>query len=448
MPLITKLHKKIIGSGAGPVLVKAATGSAGLRIAGMGLGFLVGVQLARGLGADGYGVYGIAMSLIALLMVPTEFGLPQLVVRETAANATKGNWGKISGLLGWSVRVSVLSWLTVGLFVLVTLALSEQYIGRDLSAALLVGLALIPLVAIGKTQGAALRGLSHIIKGQVPDVLLRPGIQSVLLFAVAALAIPLTPAMAMALGVISAGIALTAAVVMLRRAFPLGVLRASPETDAKGWRSACVPMAMTEAMRILQGHLATILLGVIASASAAGIFKVATAVSIIIALPTGVLISVISPSVSSLFVSGDMARLQKLLTWSSFGMTFGAFVLSLPFLVAAPVLIELVFGGDFVGAAVPMQILCAGAILTATAGTAGTLLNMTGNERRVRRASFEALVVLAVIMPPLIFWSGASGAAVATVITSLGWRLRMVRDCRRLLGLEPGLLSLFNRRGA
>lgn len=62
--MIQCVRRYLAQDGLGPLLVKAFLGSAGLRIAGMGFGFLVGVQLARGLGADGYGVYGLAMSIV------------------------------------------------------------------------------------------------------------------------------------------------------------------------------------------------------------------------------------------------------------------------------------------------------------------------------------------------------------------------------------------------
>lgn len=136
-----RIRSLLAGRGLGAVLVKAATGSAGLRMVGMGFGFLVGIQLARALGTEGYGIYGLAMSVIALLMVPTEFGLPQLVVRETAANVTRGEWGKIRGLLAWSQRVSLFGWLIVSALVATAVALGSGWIGRELSSALLVGLA-------------------------------------------------------------------------------------------------------------------------------------------------------------------------------------------------------------------------------------------------------------------------------------------------------------------
>ena len=44
--MIARLRSYLAGSGLGPTLVKALTGNAGLRIAGMGFGFfLAGVQV-------------------------------------------------------------------------------------------------------------------------------------------------------------------------------------------------------------------------------------------------------------------------------------------------------------------------------------------------------------------------------------------------------------------
>src|SRR5690606_12554072 len=179
-----------------------------------------------------------------------EFGLPQLVVRETAANVIKRDWGKIRGILAWSQRVSLLAWLVVSALVATAVSLGSSWIDRDLSSALLVGLATIPLVAVAKTRGAALRGLHHIVKGQIPDVTLRPAILSLLLVLAASLGIPLTPALAMGLGAISAAGALLVAIVMLGHALPAAARLAEPRIEADRWRSSCIPMAMTEAMRI------------------------------------------------------------------------------------------------------------------------------------------------------------------------------------------------------
>src|SRR5690606_16756372 len=135
--MIYRLRCYLSGSELGPMLVKAVTGSAGLRIAGMGFGFLVGVQLARGLGAEGYGIYGVAMSIIALLTVPTEFGLPQLLTREVAVAKVERDWGRMKGILCWSSRVSLLISAVIGVGAVAWLLLSGHGLDSALGMTLL-----------------------------------------------------------------------------------------------------------------------------------------------------------------------------------------------------------------------------------------------------------------------------------------------------------------------
>lgn len=421
------------------MLIKALGGSTVVRLVGMGLSFIVGVQLARGLGTDGYGTYGLAMSVIALLMIPTEFGLPILVVRETAASVAGREWAKFRGLLRWSARFIIGTSLLVSLVVVGLLLLGPALAGRSLEATLIFGLPLVPLVALAKTRGAALSGLRMIVRGQVPDSIIRPGMHSLLLLVATVFAIKVTPELAMGCGVVAAAAALASAALMLRRAIPGEVRNVAPDSRGREWRSSCLPMAMTEGMRTVQGHVVLLILGAMASVSAVGLYKVAVAVNLLIATPTGIFIAVSAPLISELASTGERDRLQRLLSWTSAGMVTATLAMSVPVLVAGPYLLGRVFGEEFRDAAVPLQILCVGAILTATAGTAGTLLNMTGHERHVRRASFRSFLLLSAVLPVFVWFWGVIGAALASVVASFFWRQQMAQACRRILELEPGL---------
>lgn len=110
-----RLKQYIKGDGLGALLIKASIGSAGLRVTSMLLSFLVGVLLARNLGPSGYGIYALVMAIIALLTVPTEFGLPSLVTREVAVARAEKDWGRIRGVLSWAnTVVAILSLSLLG----------------------------------------------------------------------------------------------------------------------------------------------------------------------------------------------------------------------------------------------------------------------------------------------------------------------------------------------
>ena len=434
------LKRSVFGSH----VVTALVGSAGLRIAGMGLGFLVGVQLARGLGADGYGVYGLAMSIIALLTVPVEFGLPQLVTREVAVAHVERDWGRLAGVLRWATRTSFLVALLVAGGVLTAVVLSGGGVfTSELGLTLLAGLVMVPLVAQGNINGAALRGLQRIVRGQLPEVLLCPLLFAVLLFLVPVFLAPLNPTSAMVLGAISAALTLVVAVCLLRRAVHSKLAGTTPELNVRYWWSSTIPMALTEGMRVLQGHFIILLLGIMCTDALVGIFRVASSVSLIIAVPVTLFNVVNAPLIARLYGQGDYQRLQRLLAWTAVAMTVCVLLLMVPASVVGGPLLGTVFGSEFSQGDTALFLLCFGVLANSLFGSNATLLNMTGHHKRVTRASAISLLVLALLSPVLISLTGIEGAAVASATTSLLWNLLMWRDARRLLRIDSGIAAFF-----
>ncbi len=441
--MIGRLRRYLAGTGLGPTLVKAVTGSAGLRIAGMGFGFLVGVQLARNLGAEGYGIYGVAMSIIALLTVPTEFGLPQLLTREVAVAKVKRDWGRMKGILRWSSRVSLLISAVIGVGVVAWLLLSGQGLGSPLGMTLLAGVLMVPIVAQLSMRSAALRGLQLIVRGQLPDVLLRPMCYSALLFLASPWFVPMTPALAMALGVLSSAMALLLAQWMLRYQMPAEVVAAPPVEEAGAWLKSTVPMAMTEGLRLLQSHLLILTIGVMATAADVGVYRVAASVGLLLALPAGLFAGVGAPVIARLHAAADRARLQRLLGWAAVGMTAGSLVLTLPFILGGKPLFAWVFGQEFAASAPVLFVIAAGQVASSLFGANATLLNMTEHQSAVTRASSISLVILLLSAAPLIHFFGVMGAAIADAVALLVWKVILWNSARHLTSLKSTIFAVF-----
>lgn len=441
--MIQRSRKYLAGGGLGPLLIKTVIGSAGLRIAGMFFGFLVGVQLARGLGVEGYGIYGLAMAIIALLTVPTEFGLPQLLTREVAAAQVAEDWGRLRGILRWSSNTVLLISAIITIAVMIWLVFVERDLSSSLSKTLVAGLLMVPLVALGKLRGATLLGLQHITKGQLPDTLIRPASFSLLLFLVPWVTVSLTPVIAMSLGTLSAACAFGVALAMLWKHLPSEIYTAIPRIQSHDWWSSALPMALTEGMRVLQGHLVILLLGFMVTVAMVGLFRVASSMLLLINFPVSLFNVVGAPIIARLHAQGDRARLQRLLSWVALGMVSGTLLLTLPFLFAGVPLLSTVFGEEFGDANTPLLILCGGTLLNAFFGANAALLNMTGHQVRVTRASGVSLVILALASPPLIILFDVVGAAIANALAMLAWNILMWLDARRLLILDTSFLHLF-----
>ena len=441
--MIQRSRKYLAGSGLGPLLIKTVIGSAGLRIAGMFFGFLVGVQLARGLGVEGYGIYGLAMAIIALLTVPTEFGLPQLLTREVAAAQVAKDWARLRGILKWSGKTVLLISIIITVAVLIWLAVVERDFSSALSMTLIAGLFMVPLVALSNLLSATLRGLQYIVKGQFPDTLVRPASFSLLLFLIPQVSVPLNSVLAMGLGALSAACAFGVALAMLCKHLPSETYTAIPRVQSHDWWSSAFPMAFTEGMRVLQGHLVILLLGFMVTVAMVGLFRVASSMLLLINFPTSLLNIVGAPIIARLYAQGDRTKLQRLLSWVALGMVSGTLILTLPFIIAGGFILSTVFGAEFHGANAPLLVLCSGALFNAFFGANAALLNMTGHQVRVTRASGVSIVILALASPPLIILFDAVGAAIANALAMLAWNILMWLDARRLLILDTSIFPLF-----
>lgn len=431
------------GEGLGPRLVRASLGSAGLRVASILLSFVVGVMLARALGTSGYGVYGLAVSTTALLTVPTEFGLPSLVTREVASAHARKDWARMRGIIRWANGVvgiaSLVMLVAVGGYLLLRPGTTSDGSFAD---TLLWAVLLVPLVALGNLRGATLRGLEQVVRGQLPELLLRPGFFVALLAGAIVLAgSSLDAANAMALNVLAAGCAFVIGASMLWRAIPQDCRRAESVTATRAWTASAVPLALTEGMRYLQIHLLVLLLGVLATDTDVGLFRVAAQMAILVAVPISMLNLVVAPFLSRLHAQGDYRRLQKVVGSAAAAMFLGTLFLFAVFAVLGHLLIGALFGAEFEGSYQALVILGLGQVASASLGPNATLLNMSNQERAVTRGFALSLPITLALSVVLIPRLGIEGAAIASVAGVLAWNIWLWRHARRRLGIETSIMA-------
>ena len=141
-------------------LVRGAAGSLSFKIINTGLVLVSGILLARLLGAQNYGQYAYAMSLIQLMTIPTVMGLPQLVLRETSSYYARKDYGRMRGLV---IRANQLVFGISVLLVVVSAAIAATFSGHlapEGVQTFLISLLLLPLlglttVAIGGPAGTS-----------------------------------------------------------------------------------------------------------------------------------------------------------------------------------------------------------------------------------------------------------------------------------------------------
>src|SRR5690606_35813606 len=117
------------------------------------------------------------------------------------------------------------------------------------------------------------------------------------------------------------------------------------------------------------------------------------------------------PVIARLHFAGETGALQRLLGMTSAGMMLGSLALCIPFFIAGKWLIGAVFGEEFAAGNPILLILSISVLVSAVFGTSAGLLNMTGHQDAVTRASALSLACLAVTAVPLVHYFGLRGAA-------------------------------------
>ena len=430
------LFKRLYSNETIILLTQVALGGTVIRLAGMVLTFLVGVQLAHLLGVSGYGTYGFAISIIAILTIPTQFGFPQLLVREVSSAKADDNWKKVFGLLAWfnsmSLRLSLIMVATAG--ICLWMLVSNGNLASSTSITLAVGLFTIPLATQIVIQGATLRGVDCIVSSHVIDAIVQPGLMSLFIFLLASLSDIKSPEFAMAARWGSLFVSLIAACFVLKYALPKKQeMIGEDNINTKQMLYSAFPMAMTEGMRVLQGHVLAVILGLVSSAYSVGIYKIASSTILLISLPLTIVNLTISPMVSKAYTNRDSEKLKVILLFSAISMTLGVAVLTLPFVFFGDQLLLYVFGEGFQKSNASILIMAAGVLISGTFGANITFLNMCRQDQVVAKTFVFSLILTVVTAFPLIFFFSEIGAAtthsIVMIVTSAYLYLKTKHVC-------------------
>lgn len=426
--------------------LKGAGGMLFLQLSSTGLVMVTSLLLARSLGARGLGVYVYAVTWIRLLVLPTLFGLEQLLPREVAVYAAKEDWSRLSGLLRWSVRRVVVS---AAILTVAAAVVSGITTGGTLTESLATFWICLPLLVAEATlsiRAATLRGLRHVVRGGLPNLLLKPALFALLLVGVLILPeVVLSPVLAGGLQVATAAVAVVLSEVLFRRTLAPRVRAVEPVFEARLWWGRAVPFLLQGGISAADAHLDLLLVGSLAGKHEAGVYSVVSRAAGLLAIFLFAANGPLAPLVAHLGETAEYERLQRFLTKIArrlFPMAAVAAVLLV--LLRNPVLG--LFGPEFRAGSTALILLGFGQLVNVAAGSVGLILNMTGHER-------DVLVTSAVVVPlklaaglVLIPALGVTGAAIGATGGLVLWNLVLSRRVFVRLGIHASVLGPSARR--
>ncbi|HNX96217.1 MAG TPA: oligosaccharide flippase family protein [Candidatus Aminicenantes bacterium] len=380
-----------------------------VRCLGMALAFLSSVVLARFLPVAEFGRFSYVMELVLLAGLLATLGLPQAIMRTSAAAPYEPD--RTRNLFVWSAQVVCFSTLVCGAGLLLLVWLQGD---PRTTTLVLISLPIVFLFSLTQVGNGLLWGQGKIELSLFYDTVLRPGLLLFFLLAVI-LAIRARPSATMVVGVNVAAYALTLLLLRWRIrpvAGPVGAILKKSRPPFSIPRN--LPFFFILLIGILNLRLGTIALGIYRPFQEVAYFKTAGTLSALISFLFAGTNLVIAPQIAGFQAQGRPDLINHLTRRAIRPVFCTALLLFVVFALFGRNLLRLVFGAPFVAATVPLLILSCGQLFDVATGAVNTVLKNTGHQRLVVTGQVLGLASNGCLLLLLVPAHGAIGAALAT----------------------------------
>lgn len=416
-------------------LTQAAAGSAALALTSKLLTLLTSILLARWMGALDYGVYATAMALVTLLTVPTGLGLPTLVVRLLASYRVHQQWDLMRGLLVRGNQVVFSASLVIALIAVAVIWGLGNRLSLVQTTVYILAMALIPLTALGAMRSAALRGLHHVVEGQLPESLVIPVLFVALLAAWSATDFEPSPQAAVGLRLGAVFVAFVVGAWLLLRRLPTPARLATPCYETMTWARAAVPLLFLGGMSIINTQADVLMLAAMQGPESAGVYQAAARGADLVVFSLMVVNTAVQPTIARLYAAGSMQHLQRVITIAARAALTASLPVALVLSLFGQPILSGLYGHSFGSGALCLAILCGAQVINAAAGPVALILNMTGHERESAIGVAVGAIVNVVLNATLIPIWNIEGAALATGLSLVTWNVVLISFLRWRTGL-------------
>lgn len=419
-------------------LARGAGVAFAIQVMGTGLKYLLQVLLARWMGAAEYGAYAYAFTWANLLAVFAGLGLTTGVLRFIPQYLAKRDWARLHGLIRRSRQlVFGAGVMLAGLGSALLLLLQPQKVGLS---TLLLGMWLVPLLALVNLQMELVRGTQRIALAYAPSMLLQPVLALGAAFFVLKAAGVLTGVATIGVLVLALLIVVGVQIWGLIRAVPWEAVSVPPRYDTFSWLRISLPLLLVSGSLIVLNQADILMIGILIGPKEAGIYTAATKTAALVSFVLVAVNAIAAPMISELHTKGDHEKLQQIVSTAAQWMFWPAFVAALGLVLFGGVILGL-FGPEFSEGYWALVLLTLGQLINASVGPVGYLMGLTGHQDLSARVyGLSALVNIGLNAFMIPIW-GLVGAAIATMVTMMLWNVWLYFLVRRCLGIQSFLFA-------
>ena len=413
---------------------KKSIPTAFVKLLGMVLAILVSIFLGRTLGAEGLGVINLSNRLVAILLVVCMFGMRQVLIKEIAIGHKQNNLKKI----GDALRTAYIFNISISVFVSIVLILLSPWLAHsffkvpELEWVLILSFIVFPFQILTRIFSSGLSGYRKIWQASLVDQTLSVFVVFLILLIYYILNVEITifnVVIAYVIGRLTTTIALG---IYWHTIFSSTLKK---EKKTKELIKTAFPIFLVSLTATLYKNIDIIMIGWLCTANEVGVYAVASRIAILSGFLLNVANSTVAPKFATLYDENKKLELQKLVQY----VTIALFLISLAVLaisIGFGNFILSIWGLEFRSGYFVLVILAIGQFFNVATGTVGTLLTMTGFEKKLLSVNTSFMVLNIILNFIFITIWGVEGAACAYAISIIGMNFTRTFFVHKYIGIH------------
>jgi len=443
MSLLSRLSRLLNRWRHSQLIVAVATGTGlalGIRIAGVALGYLTEVVLARLLGPSEYGVYSLVIAWVTLIALFPLLGFHHAVGRFIPQYIEQKECGRLYGIVRGSLLASLAASIALAAVGFVILYIVDTYFGVPYITAWYMGMLLLPVLGLLRLTRSVAVALRRVVLAFAPPLVRQPLLLIGFVFLLVRLGAPLSGVAAL-LAAVAAG--------LLVLGGQLGFLKHEglPLADTGGtlydwrvWLAVGLPLILFDTFSMALRQADLMMIGVLMTPADAGIYGAAlktTGQTIFLLVSVT---AVVAPMLATLWTRQDRKGMQRVLYMAAHLSFWPALAFVLVLSLFSDFILGL-FGEAFVAAQWPMIILGIGQLFNAGTGVVVSLMIVSGHHMTVTRVFGISALIYIILLFFGIQAFGLIGAAMATALTMALWNIWLNRLAWRDMKLHTSIVE-------
>ena len=413
-------------------------------IIGLLLGFVGRVILIRFITQSEYGIYSLAFAILSIFVVISTLGLGEGSTRYIAYFRGKGEEENVRGVVSSSIKIALaasISLATICFFVSDFISVNIFHT-LELSLPLRIFSIVIPFSVLLSVFIAIFRGFGRVDEKVYLQDVLRPVLFILFLIVVVLFNLPF-------IGVFYAYIL---SIVVTCMVFMIYMVKKSTRSIgkdsvsnpmAKKLLSFSVPLLAVSMLMMVMSWTDTLMLGYFKTPDVVGLYNAALPLANLL---TVVIVSVgflYIPIISQVYAKNQIEEMKISYAISTKWSFLGTLPIFFILFLFPDVVLNLLFGSRYIGAAVALQILALGFIFNSYFGTNYHTLIAMGKSKFIMHCFLASSVTNISLNLLLIPSFGINGAAIASAVSYAGVTILETIKLHQSSGLHPFTKNYF-----